>query len=94
MKNEELQGEWQGLIKEKEHHKVRMDEYIKGLEALKMGFEDARSRNAALKGLEEIADMNISLSEAELEQEDEMIRELQAKLAACEKRAKPKKRKR
>ena len=94
MKNEELQGEWQGLIKEKEHHKVRMDEYIKGLEALKMGFEDVRSRKVALKGLEEIVDMNISLSEAELEAKDETIKELQAKLDAYEKRAKPKKRKR
>jgi predicted nucleic acid-binding Zn-ribbon protein len=94
VKNEELQGEWQGLIKEKEHHKVRMDEYIKGLEALKMGFEDVRLRKVAVEQKMQRARGIVFEAQWECEEKDEKIKELQAQVDAYEKRAKPKKRKR
>ena len=90
MKNEELQGEWQGLIKEKEHHKVRMDEYIKGLEALKMGFEDVRLRKVAVEQKMQRARGIVLEAQWECEEKDEKITELQAQV----KQAKAKKRKR
>jgi predicted nucleic acid-binding Zn-ribbon protein len=90
VKNEELQGEWQGLIKEKEHHKVRMDEYIKGLEALKMGFEDVRLRKVAVEQKMQRARGIVFEAQWECEEKDEKIKELQAQV----KQAKAKKRKR
>ena len=90
----ELTDKQTALVKEKEIAGCVEVGHIGGSESLKMGFEDARSREVASERLEKINNVIVECMKVELEEKDEKIKEPQAKIDAREKKAKPKKRKR
>ena len=104
-KNEELADGWDEAHAENVKHAAALDKRAEALQlqadAQRESIEALDKRATALELLEVVVEQKmqrahriVRVSEFEIEEKDGKIKELQAKLDAYEKRAKPKKRKR